>query len=350
MSVPIVKPEDTETVRDRAIANELRQRDENRSYVEEVQRRVASGEYDEALLDNLEVAGAIGAMAPGMILYTLPFVPVVLANAYLFTRAAGNAYTDVRIIGATHEEAVWYAILSGGAEVIIERLGGDIFGKGVDKIVDMLGVMPAANAILKIGKTIFGEGFEEILSGIADNALRNITGVNDTPQQMDWDATLDDALFAVKTSVYLGSFGNMNLSNDIVLTDLNNGNIVNTGTSITHNNSANFNLDNLTRAQRRNIETFHNVIQHNLKNRDFSGTLRELQGDFSLREDGRYWDHITEMVQSYKAIQKIKKGIEGSLLNPNMDIATREFLDYELTKLNEIIQRIEELFRPYGGI
>jgi hypothetical protein len=45
---------------------------------------------------------------------------------------------------------------------------------------------------------------------------------------MDWGATLDDALFAVKTSAYLGSFGNMNLSNDIVLTDLNNGNIVNT--------------------------------------------------------------------------------------------------------------------------
>ena len=108
-------------------------------------------------------------------------------------------------------------MLSGGAEVIIERLGGDIFGKGVDALVDMLGVMPAANALLKTGKNIFGEGFEEILSGIADNALRNITGVNDTPQQMDWGATLDDALLAVKTSAYLGSFGNMNYSNDVVL-------------------------------------------------------------------------------------------------------------------------------------
>ena len=65
------------------------------------------------------------------------------------------------------------------------------------------------------GKTIFGEGSteensaEEILSGIADNALRNITGVNDTPQKMDWDAVINDALFAVKTSAYLGSMGNM---------------------------------------------------------------------------------------------------------------------------------------------
>jgi len=33
--------------------------------------------------------------------------------------------------------------------------------------------------------------------------------VNDTPQQMDWDAVINDALFAVKTSAYLGSMGNM---------------------------------------------------------------------------------------------------------------------------------------------
>jgi hypothetical protein len=69
--------------------------------------------------------------------------------------------------------------------------------------------MPAANALLKIGKNIFGEGFEEILSGIADNTLRNITGVNDTPQEMNWGATINDALFAMKTSGYLGGRGNM---------------------------------------------------------------------------------------------------------------------------------------------
>ena len=45
---------------------------------------------------------------------------------------------------------------------------------------------------------------------------------------MDWDAVINDALFAMKTSGYLGSFGNMNFSNDVVLTDLQNGNIVNT--------------------------------------------------------------------------------------------------------------------------
>ena len=34
---------------------------------------------------------------------------------------------------------------------------------------------------------------------------------------MDWDAVINDALFAMKTSAYLGSFGNMNLSNDVAL-------------------------------------------------------------------------------------------------------------------------------------
>ena len=65
--------------------------------------------------------------------------------------------------------------------------------------------------------SIVGNSAEELLSGVADNTLRNITGVNDTPQQMDWGATINDALFAVKTSAYLGSFGNMNLSNDVAL-------------------------------------------------------------------------------------------------------------------------------------
>ena len=92
------------------------------------------------------------------------------------------------------------------------------------------------------GSTV-GNSAEELLSGIADNTLRNITGVNDTPQEMDWGATINDALFAMKTSGYLGSMGNMNLSNDITVN-------TNVDTALTGENSggivnANFTFSNI---------------------------------------------------------------------------------------------------------
>lgn len=56
------------------------------------------------------------------------------------------------------------------------------------------------------------------------------------------------------------------------------------------------------------------------------------------------------MKDSYVALKKIKKALEGSLKNPNVSDVDRVLLQEGLDKANSYISRIEELFKPYGGI
>lgn len=56
------------------------------------------------------------------------------------------------------------------------------------------------------------------------------------------------------------------------------------------------------------------------------------------------------MRDSYRSLQKIRDGLEGSLKNPNLSDVDRALLQEGLDKANSYIKRIEELFDPYGGI
>ena len=64
----------------------------------------------------------------------------------------------------------------------------------------------------------------------------------------------------------------------------------------------------LTNAQKSRLNALENIIEHNLKESDFSGTLRDLQGNPVPNPKGGYYDHLTEMKQSYNALNKIKRG------------------------------------------
>ena len=109
-------------------------------------------------------------------------------------------------------------------------------------------------------------------------------------------------------------------------------------------------LESLSRAQKRNVQTLNNVIENNLKEHDFSGTLRDLQGNPVPKPNGGFWDHKTEMVQSYNALIGVRNGLEGSLKNPNLSPEVSKFLQGELDKTNIYIQKIEDLFAPFGGV
>jgi len=106
----------------------------------------------------------------------------------------------------------------------------------------------------------------------------------------------------------------------------------------------------LTRAQQRNVRTLDNVVRNNLTPNDFSGTLRDLQGNPVPRPGGGFWDHRTEMVQSHNSLQGVRRGLEGSLNNPNLDPAVRTFLQGELNRANTYINMIDDLFSPFGGV
>ncbi|WP_430481814.1 T7SS effector LXG polymorphic toxin [Rossellomorea marisflavi] len=107
---------------------------------------------------------------------------------------------------------------------------------------------------------------------------------------------------------------------------------------------------NVTRAQQRNLETLDNIVKKHLTDKDFSGTLRDLKGNPVPKPGGGYWNHLQEMKDSYKGLVKIRKGLEGSLKNPNLDASTRKVLQNGLDKANKNIKKIEDLFEPFGGI
>ncbi|MBE7720106.1 MAG: hypothetical protein E7243_11385 [Lacrimispora celerecrescens] len=106
----------------------------------------------------------------------------------------------------------------------------------------------------------------------------------------------------------------------------------------------------LTRAQSRNINTLNNIINNNLTAGDFSGTLADLLGKPIPKPGGGFWDHLTEMKQSYTGLQSVKNGLEGSLQNPNLTSDIKVILQENLDKANYYIYKIEELFRAFGGI
>ena len=106
----------------------------------------------------------------------------------------------------------------------------------------------------------------------------------------------------------------------------------------------------LTDTQKSRLKILDNTIEHSLKETDFSGTLRDLQGNPVPNPQGGYYDHLTEMRQSYKALRKVQKSLEGSLQNPNLSTTDKEILTGSLSKTMNYIQRIEKLFEPFGGI
>ncbi len=56
------------------------------------------------------------------------------------------------------------------------------------------------------------------------------------------------------------------------------------------------------------------------------------------------------MKDSYGGLTKIKRGIEGSLNNPNLSNGARQALQNGLDKANVNINKIDELFKPFGGV
>lgn len=106
----------------------------------------------------------------------------------------------------------------------------------------------------------------------------------------------------------------------------------------------------LSRAMKKNLKTLDNIINKHLTEKDFSGTLRDLQGNPVPKPGGGYWNHLQEMMGSYKGLTKIKRGLAGSLQNPNLTGSVRKTLQDSLDKANKYLNKIEDLFEPFGGI
>lgn len=93
-----------------------------------------------------------------------------------------------------------------------------------------------------------------------------------------------------------------------------------------------------------------NTINDHITEGDFSGTLRDLQGNPVPNGKGGYFDHLAEMKDSYAGLNKARKGLEGSLKNPNLSDIDRTLLQEGLDNANSYISRIQDMFKPFGGI
>ncbi|MCG7409114.1 polymorphic toxin type 28 domain-containing protein [Paenibacillus sp. ACRRX] len=109
-------------------------------------------------------------------------------------------------------------------------------------------------------------------------------------------------------------------------------------------------LGDLSRAQKRNLITLDNIVNKHLTGMDFSETLRDLKGNPVPKPEGGYWNHLQEMRDLFKGLSKIKRGLEGSLQNPNLSDITRKTLQNALNKANKNLIKIENLFEPFGGV
>ncbi|SCP99922.1 RHS repeat-associated core domain-containing protein, partial [Anaerobium acetethylicum] len=109
-------------------------------------------------------------------------------------------------------------------------------------------------------------------------------------------------------------------------------------------------ISTLTDAQKSRLNSLENTINDHLTEGDFSGTLRDLQGNPVPNGKGGYFDHLAEMKDSYVGLNKVRKGLEGSLKNPNLSDIDRTLLQEGLDNANSYISRIQDMFKPFGGI
>ena len=111
-----------------------------------------------------------------------------------------------------------------------------------------------------------------------------------------------------------------------------------------------FDLDELTRSQRKAVELADNIITDHLKESDFFAALGDLQGNPIPKPNGGFWNHAQELRDSYTGLIRSYKTLQGSLQNPNLTLKVRRFLEYKLVVISDYANRIEILFAPYGGI
>lgn len=171
---------------------------------------------------------------------------------------------------------------------------------------------------------------QRLITGIASGVLMD-HGLNKADNYFNWSG--------LRQQIDLSDIGKTDVS-DINIAEMPDG------VKNVHNNSN----STLTDAQKSRLRALNNTINDHLTESDFSGTLRDLQGNPVSNGKGGYFDHESEMLDSYTSLKKIRKSLEGSLNNQNLSSVDKAILEDALNKTIVYMNRIDELFRPYGGI
>lgn len=62
------------------------------------------------------------------------------------------------------------------------------------------------------------------------------------------------------------------------------------------------------------------------------------------------FNHMQEVSDSYRGLEKLKKSYDGIIKNPNLDSELRQLYTSKINEVNVSMNKIEDIFAPFGGI
>ena len=128
------------------------------------------------------IASGVGQMLPSIVLTVATGGAAAPGMAVMAASAAGNATEEAYNQGAGYGQGLAYGLLSGGVEAATEKIGGFVLGGGTSLVGKKLAGTALGKAtskgIGKVAETFVSEGAEEVLSDLANPALKYVTGVD----------------------------------------------------------------------------------------------------------------------------------------------------------------------------
>ena len=96
----------------------------------------------------------------------------------------------------------------------------------------------------------------------------------------------------------------------------------------------------LTDSQKVTINRLNNIINDHLTEQDLSGVLRDIEGNPVPKPNGGYWNHLDEVQSALKGLNAVQRSLQGSLRNPNLNVATRAELQNALNRAQGYISKV----------
>lgn len=128
------------------------------------------------------IASGVGQMLPSIALTVATGGAAAPGMAVMAASAAGNATEEAYNQGAGYGQGLAYGALSGIVEAATEKIGGFVLGGGTSLVGKKLAGTALGKAtskgIGKVAETFVSEGAEEVLSDLANPALKYVTGVD----------------------------------------------------------------------------------------------------------------------------------------------------------------------------
>ena len=129
-----------------------------------------------------DVEQGIGGMAPSVALSAIPYAGAVLGPVSMGMAAGGNNMESALQNDAGYYNAWLYGVGSGVVEGATEAIGGFALGKSSTLVSKMLSGTKlgkaASSGLGKVAETFISEAGEEVMSDLADPALKYATGVD----------------------------------------------------------------------------------------------------------------------------------------------------------------------------